>query len=337
MNNITLKEDYKYILWSIETTKCILYYIYTVLFPIGIGLNLFEIFLFQSIKLQKTTMAYFFSINSALNILIISYLLVFIPPSTRGVYLHLISDMSCRLYYFFLRVLYQSSSWLYVLITADRLLFILFPKRFKFQQNKFILSVIIFVCLAIICCTNIPNFMMYLVVVKTNNSNQTFETIYCTAKPDILTVRDVFMISMRDGLPFFLMLFMNAALIFKVKESKKNLKLVRNLNQHLKFAFTVIATTFIFMFIMLPNIAYIIISNIFLNGRSLKQPQTNYAFLVLFETISSIGFFSNYSFSFLIQLSFNTIFRKQFYRFIYKILKIFNHKIKIPENLSYMS
>lgn len=323
--NVTIGEDYKYILWAIQTTQSILFYLYTIVFPIGIALNSFEIFIFQSIKQQKSTMGYFFTINSVLNIITISYLLVFIPPSTVGIYLHLASDLSCKFYFFFLRVLYQSSSWLNVLITADRLLFIFFSKRFKFQQNKFLLSLVIFIFLLVICCTNIPNFMLNLFVVKSIQANQTVTTIYCTAKSEILIIRDVFSILLRTIIPFILMLGMNLILIIKVNESKKKLK--KQLNQELKFSFTVIFTTIIFLIVLIPNVVYIVLSNIFQYDTTIKQRQTYNAFLVLFETCSSLGFFLNLSFNIFVQLAFNRVFSKETYRLVFRFMKLFNSRL----------
>lgn len=323
--NFDLVENTQYIKWAIQTTKTILFYLSVSLFPLGIVTNTIEIAIFQMGKFHKTTMGFFFTINATLNIITIVYLLIFIPAAVFNNYLHLSSDFSCKVYYFFLRLLYQASSWLQVIITADRLLFILFPNRFKFQKNKKILSIIllgVFFCISLL---NIPNLMLYRNVILSHQpNNQTIITIYCTAQPQVLIARDILLISFRIFIPFILMLLMNLTLIFKVKKCRKKIKINRNIRNEFRFVFTVIATTFIFLSIFIPNIVYIILSDKFQNNQNIKQKQTYNAFLVLLETLSSLGYFFNYSLNILAQLIFNQVFNQQFCR----ILGILWEKIK---------
>ncbi|RNA03201.1 Neuropeptide capa receptor [Brachionus plicatilis] len=318
--NLTLTENSDYIKWAIETTKSILFYLSISLLPLGIVFNTIEIVIFQMGKFQKTTMGFFFSINSSLNIITILYLLTFVPSATFSIYLHLQSDTSCKVYYFLLRSLYQASSWLNVVITADRLLFILFPNRFKFQKNKKILTIILLGVFGIILILNIPNLMLYRNVILTKQPNsQTLMTIYCTAQPKILIARDILLISMRTFIPFILMLFMNLLLVYKVKKTRDRLKRSHNMRNEFRFVFTVIATTFIFLVIFVPNVIYIVLSDLFQNSQHFQLKQTYSAFLVLFETVSSLGYFANYSLNIFAQFTFNKAFSNQFF-FLVRVL-----------------
>lgn len=309
--NVTENSDY--IKWASKTNKMILFYVSTFLFPVGILLNSIEIVIFQMKKFQKTTMGFFFTINSLLNITIILYLLIFIPVATQNIYLHLKSNFTCKIYYFLLRVLYQASSWLNVLITADRFLFILFSNRFKFQKNKKVLSFIILVIFLSICLFNTPNLMLYRkVIFSKQQNNQTIVTIYCTAEPKILIVRDTFMILLRTIIPFILMFLINLILVYKVKKSQNKFKINRKMRYEFRFVFTVIATTFIFLAIFIPNVIFAIMSNLFQNNRNLEQKQTQGAFLVFFETLSSLGYFANHCLNIFAQLVFNRTFFQQF-------------------------
>ncbi|CAF0910358.1 unnamed protein product [Brachionus calyciflorus] len=324
-NGIQILEDYKYIEWAIRTTQSILFFVSVIIFPIGIIFNTLEIIIFRKPKFQKTTMGFYFTINSSLNLFIIFYLLIFIPPSIKGHYLHLKSDLTCKFYYFFLRVLYQSSSWLNVFITADRLVFVLYPNRFKFQKDKLKLSIFLFVFLLLISTVSLPNLFMKRTVIESIYLNKSLLSIYCTANPSVLLIRDIELITMRTCLPFILMFLLNLMLIYKVFKSKlKFNRISRNLNLEFKFAFTVITTTFIFLIIFSPNVVYIVLSNIYNNNRLfVKQIQTKNAFLVLFETCSSLSYFSMYSFNFLIQMAFNTIFLEEVSKIFLKKLELF--------------
>ena len=153
--NIT--EDNAYIAWASKTGATVVYYLNYVVFGPGIFLNIIEIILFRMKKLNRTTMGFYFTINSVVNILIIGYLMIYGIPMSQNVVIQLHSDWSCRVYLFFLRTFYQSSSWLNVIISADRLIFVLFSHKFKFQNNRKIISMILFGILIGILLVNTPN------------------------------------------------------------------------------------------------------------------------------------------------------------------------------------
>lgn len=322
-SNFNESEDFVYIEWASTTAKNLLFYVCFTLFVPGIVLNLVEALIFLRKKFSKTSMGYYYSLNSSLNLIIVIYLFVFCLPMSMGNNLFLYSSWGCRFFYYFLRVLYQSSSWLNVAIVVDRVAFVLFTNRFKFLKNKRFLSLILLAFLTIILLTNITNFWYYLVIIKSNSTNQTRTTKYCSASKTVVYLKDIHSILFRSAIPFTLMLIMNIILIAKVNESKKKLKMT----YEIKFVFTVIATTFTFLFTYIPNVIWTIFQNRFQNDPTVTRRQTYEAFIFLFEMTSSTSYFVNYSLNIFVHMAFNSVFRKEVIRLISEFFRIRTNKV----------
>jgi hypothetical protein len=125
-----MSEDYNYISWAIDKTLQLVFYHGFIIFPIGIVLNCFEIFIFQFKIFSKTTMGFYFSINCVLNIAVLLFLFIYTLLTFKyNVNLATMSSISCICYMVILRLIYQSMSWLNVFLTADRLRFVVFESR----------------------------------------------------------------------------------------------------------------------------------------------------------------------------------------------------------------
>ncbi|CAF0716375.1 unnamed protein product [Brachionus calyciflorus] len=328
-SNFTIIEDFDYIFWASSTAKNLLFYSCVLLFVPGTFLNTLQTLIFLMKIFSKTSMGYYYSINSALNLVIVIYLLIFCMPMSKSNSLFLYNSWGCRLFYYFLRVLYQSSSWLNVAIVADRVVFILFPNKFNFLKKKKFLTLILIAILSIILITNITNFGLNLVIIRNNWTNQT--TKYCSTPGPLVYLRDIHSILFRSAIPFTLMLVMNIILIAKVNESKKKLKM----KYEIKFVFTVIATTFTFLFTYIPNVVWTIFQNRFQNDPSVSRRQTYEAFIFLFEMSSSASYFVNYSMNIFVHMAFNSLFRKEVIRLVFNLFRIRNNQIENSTILSF--
>lgn len=312
MNTTNSPENFGYIKWAIATSRAIVFYECYALFIPGILLNIIQILIFQKKKFKKTTMSFFYTINSLIHIFIIIHLLTFGIPITQNRSLILKSDWSCRIYLFILRTLYQASSWLNVVVSADRLIFVIFSHKYRFERIIKIWSIVLLAILVMIFLVNSPNFWFYIVEINSNStsSNQT-SSKYCTSNPTAVLFRDIFAIGIRTVIPFILMFVINCILIIKVKQSRTKLNQVKKNKQELSFVLTVIVTTFIFLLNYLPNVVWIGLSNYFQNNPEIKQRQTWNAFLFLFEVASSATYFVYYSLNIFFQFAFNSVFRKE--------------------------
>ncbi|CAF1040265.1 unnamed protein product [Brachionus calyciflorus] len=312
-----IAEDYQYIAWAIDLGQSLMFYDSFILFPIGIILNIIEILIFRLQTFTKTTMGFYFSINCVLNISILTFLLIIaILIIFLNMNLMFYSTISCILYFVIMLIIYQSISWLNVIICADRLLFVLYPNKFKFAKNKQILCLILLVMFVMIILVNVPSFFFQLYEIKSNSSisNTTVVTQFCTASFEISTARETLAILWRIIIPFILMFVMNIFLIVKVKESKK--KFSKNNNQEFRFVFTVIVSTLIFLIILIPNLVLAVYSNYYRVNTSMPQRQTFSAFLFLLEITTANVYLVRYSFDIIFQIIFNSVFRNHVFRII---------------------
>lgn len=320
-----MSEDFAYILWARKLTGTIIFYACLVFVPIGVFLNIIEIIIFQKNKFKKSTMGYFLSINCGLHVIILTYVTVFNLPAVFRINLTTWSNLTCKAYVFFLRSLYQAYSWLNVVMVGDRLLFILYQNKFKSQKNKRKLSLILMVLLIFVFLCNLPNMFFYVNVIVNNSTNVSTVTKSCIATPLILTIRGLMTIIFRTVLPFILMLFMNTILIYKVIKLKEKLKLKKKLIHDLKFSFTIIVTTLIFLITLIPNSVYVFMAFVFQEDSSNFGRQTYISFLYVFEIMTSSVYLIYYSFNIFIQLAFNSIFRNEFFKVISVFFKQFNN------------
>ena len=75
-----------------------------------------------------------------------------------------LSDVWCKLFPFIIRVLAQMSSWITVMITYDRLIYVVFPQKFRLlSKKKFIASLMLFMTIFITanCSANFWYYRFY--------------------------------------------------------------------------------------------------------------------------------------------------------------------------------
>jgi hypothetical protein len=240
------------------------------------------------------------------------------------------SDVICKFKSFLVSWGAQLSSWLQVMITFDRILSVNFSNRFKqLRKRKFILMIIllIFVALAFI---NGINFFYYLKEVNVVNTAQTrlntsianaseelAETV-CTSDATVVFIRDMVIILFRTVVPFIITFVLNLLLIRCLMSSKRKLKkTAANLHRERQFAFTIIALNVFFFLTQLPLGASLILLNIEQHAAiSTNAMLINFAFYVSVY----VGLLFN-TFSFLVYLCFNKIFRKEFFLMLVSIKK----------------
>lgn len=140
-------------------------YLTYILPAIGIPCNLISVFIFWRLIRNKSNMVFLGIFQSIFDaILLLLVLLVFRSKYLFGINLVNQGDVLCKVVTFLRRYIYIASSWMLVLITFDRVIFVLYryEGRFKFMKNKLILTALIFAILFILALFNVPNFLFYL-------------------------------------------------------------------------------------------------------------------------------------------------------------------------------
>lgn len=118
----------------------------------------------------------------------------------------------CPLSTFMRRACLHFSSWMAVLITFDRYLFVFHPSRLKRLRNRKLgLVGIIAAMLSLITLADIPNFYFY----------RSVSTGVCTAVFGIVLSSDVISIVIRTYVPITLIVFFDLKMIFKIWKKNK--------------------------------------------------------------------------------------------------------------------
>ena len=186
------------------------------LLPFGFISNLFSIVIFRRKRFKKGTMGFYFTIVSIINTIGIA--IVFLVYYTKSLHkdILLYSDSACKLFFYSLVLFVQMSSWLNVFVTADRMINITYPNRFKILKNKPKLLKLILALFLTLVVLNTPNFF-FKVDVRYNYdpiTNQTSIIKHCTSSSKITRTRDVVVLTFRYILPVFLISTMNTYLIY---------------------------------------------------------------------------------------------------------------------------
>ena len=307
------------------------------MFPASMVLNSISIVVFNRKAFKANTMGFYYTAISVIDILLAISAFVYYYSVTINQDVSLISNFSCVFITYSNRTMtLQMSSWANVLVTFDRLLCVTYRNKFAFMKKKrnlFLGFIILFVVLTIL---DIPNFLFKVVTVESSTiqnatfSNGTQNNIIiinnekvCTASKNIVYIRDTISMILRYILPFALMILLNTLLIKRLIKSKQIAN--RQLKKEYSFAFTVVFLNAFFVITLLPSALILIGSNIV----GYKDTTTvSYKTTAIMNFAYVVGqYFSgfNYTFTLLLNLQFNRLFRKEFIKMILDI-KMFTLK-----------
>lgn len=308
VNNITVmtsKLDFTDLTHKLE------YYFCLIVSNTGILANIVNIVVCSRKNMNKNTMGFYnilMSIFNILTLILLGYLTIF-PQSIGQTYLVYRSYYTCILIPYFNRIVSQMSAWLNVMLTFDRMLCVSYLNRFRFIQNKRILSLIVLIMFLIIAVLNISN-LFY-----TFETNADINMNICKATALIALIRDTIGVSMRIIIPLILEVVMNTILIYKLIKAKKQVHITRPINKEYKFAFTVIVLNIIFIITVLPVAINTVLINKYGYNQTFISTTSNESAIATFSYLCSIMFSSFMYVSLLfVNLIFNRKFRQEFKR-----------------------
>jgi hypothetical protein len=288
---------------------------YTILIVTNLGLitNTLNIIISMRKPIQQSSMGFYNIIMSIFNILslIASYITIF-PQIVSTTNLNLLSTFSCISIAYFQRVVIHMSSWINVMISADRMLCVTFPSRFKFVNDKRILSLIALGLLIFVSTINAANFWFFLKeqTIFDTTTNKTLVTSQgCTSDPHTLFIRDTISVIVRIMLPVILEAIFNSILIYKLFQSRKRASQMTMSNKkEYKFSITIVMLNFAFLLFLMPTFVTTIYLNIIKTSSASYRSQV----IALFAYNCSLVF-AIYQFGsiFFINLFFNKIFQKE--------------------------
>lgn len=307
-SNSSSSSDYAASLTKLSTN--INNYLSIILPSIGIPCNLISVFIFWRLRRNKSNMVFLGIFQSLVDaVLLLFVLLLFRSQYTIGFSISAQTDGLCKLLTFIRRYIYIASSWMHVLITFDRVIFVLFlyRNRFRFMINRIKLTAMIFTLLLILALLNIPNFFFYL------------EGSTCTSSDTIDLTTDIVSIIFRTYIPFILMIVFNLLLINKIfnkPKSKVNSKLSALNRREFQLTFSVMMFDAYFFFVNFPLSVYFIFSDVNTYSGALDNNKLFKAQYSLFSAITNNFAFFQQTFSFFLYFSFNKLFRSECIGFV---------------------
>ena len=283
---------------------------------IGIPCNLISIFIFARLMRNKTNMGFLCMCQSIIDLCVMMIILLVLRsyPLLFPVNFGIINDHLCRLLTFLKRYDVQVSSWMCVLITFDRFIFVLYEQdqRFRFMKKKINLALIImgiFICLAIL---DIPNLFFGLVI------NAKTGVTLCTAPFAILFTTDIMTSFIRTYIPMILMLLFSVIMIRKIL-NKKRLTNNQSSQKRKEYQFTIAVMAYnVYFFVFnFPYALFYIFNDVNLyNGALIGDFGATYSFLnFVFLNLT----LSQPALSFFINFAFNKLFRQEIFMLFGKL------------------
>jgi hypothetical protein len=275
---------------------------------IGIPGNLISTLIFSRLIRRKSKMGLLYTWKSLVDMLFLALSLFFIRGSRMffGKVIFNWSDGWCKAWSFFRRYVLHVSSWVALLTTFDRFVFVLYEnRRFKFMKDKRIVCLIIVLIFIALAAFDYPNLYAYL----PKNGN-------CTGSFSSLLSTDIISALLRTYIPITFMVILNYRIYRKMRDSRRrasftNTRLSRR-ERH--FTRAVIFTDLVFFITKFPlTISFIVYDAYYYSG---VVTGSFYSFAVFVSNIFIDFSYLDQTFSFFIHLSFNKLFRKELFRIV---------------------
>ncbi|CAF1028345.1 unnamed protein product [Brachionus calyciflorus] len=277
--------------------------------PIGIIFNITQILVYLRRKFTETTMSIYCTTISINNILVL------IATGLRFISAIKIYDyeentyIGCKLASFFIRVVYCACTWLNFLFTLDRLVFILYPQRFKYFRNKINVIKLIICMYAFLSLLNSPSFFIDSSVIEIKSLNKTEFISVCTASSELSITREVVAQLFGIFMPFILIFISNFVLIRKVINSKKKVSIVKDMH----FGIILVISNIFFLITFLPFSGLLMIIMVTIVNPTITLNPEIMSIVALYETNAFIIACYNYTFGLFVQICFNKLFREEFF------------------------
>jgi hypothetical protein len=257
---------------------------------------------------------YYYLIISIVDNIVLILSIIQVVYLSLGIDIILINQLTCKLFQYCMRALFQLHSWLNVFLTIDIMLIVWNPSKYKkiFTHTKK-LKQFLFIAFLVICSINSLSLKLYLE--KSDDG-----VLRCTGSDLEILLIDVIAQVFRILLPFSIMLVVSIMLLWKFYQVKKatciHSKLVfRKSNRDNWFIANIIALNILFFVSHFPATVIILMLDQkkygnfnYLNLNSSKEIlDLKYAYVFASYIIAY-----NYVCSFLINLKFNKMFYAEF-------------------------
>ena len=282
---------------------------------IGIPCNIAAIIVFSLLIKQKTNMGFLYTIQCLVDLFMILVSVFLIRSTTINLYpvgLEGLNDPMCKFIKFMRRFPIHMSSWMPVLITFDRFIYIFYGQsnRFKFMKKKLNLALIILAMFTMLAIVNVANLMYYLPdrVVYPNGTLGPVTT--CTATYEVVLSSDMVSIFFRTYIPFSLMIFLNTLMIRKIfNKSRAAFNQTSLSRREYQFTFSTMAYDLYFLVLNFPFSAFYVVYDVYFYMGALTG-EFGALYLLIYFVLFNISFCEQ-TFSFFMYFAFNKHFRQK--------------------------
>ena len=288
---------------TFNLVRTIMTYTFSVISIIGLITNSITFVIFSRKKFKNTIFSTYFRaflLFQCLNLIMpVNKMLEF----NLNLYFSKISNLTCKLRYFYSFPNYAITAWFLVAISFDRYLSIAFPSKYQFRKSKLfqILTSLVIICYNY--CFYIPCWFYYIKETRKNESNETKINLKCISPGIWANMMDLFQSIL---MPFLIMIFFTSLTIKTIYRSRQIVINSTGLrSKDIKFAVSSITINVLFLIFNLPNFIITLIydySDFFVNLNNL--------FIVL-QSFCLFVFYINLSSTFFINLAVNSLFRKE--------------------------
>nr|QVK45690.1 G protein-coupled receptor [Proales similis] len=290
----------------------ILFYSSMAMYPVGVVQNLFSIYLFSKPNPNRTNMGFLYRWQCSIDTLVlVLFFFVFAHPILLPFSIFSLSDLSCRLFSLLRRTLLHASSWMTVLITTDRYMAICHPSRLTaLRKSRLRLSLVILAMFALIVLINVENVFFYLKQDEPVPGNQTAPSGICTSSSANLTASDIVSVLVRTYIPFALMIWLEVAIVRRLVGSKTTLSRGSGLRER-HYTSVVLTLNCAFFLFNFPFSILFLLNGIFRLANVLQLDLSAKMFNLIMSSSAQFSLFPQ-SFSFVLNLLLNRIYRQQF-------------------------
>lgn len=287
---------------------------------IGIPGNLIAMLVFARLIHKKTNMGLLYTCQCAIDLFSVLLLLFFTRGTNLlfGISIATLNDPSCKFFMFFRRYGWHISSWMAVITSFDRYLFVFHEHRFKFMRKKLVLFSICLAMLLLMALINVPS-LFFNLVPKQGCTTTNFGILFSS---------DIMSIAFRTYIPLALMIFFNTKLIINTTRkpsSIENHRQQRHSRHHRHFTIAVVSFDVIFFITHFPISVFFILYDIKLySGDFQKDPMSAALYNLPMNVIINFSLLDQ-MLSIFTYLVFNKLFRRE-------VLKVIS--VAIPLSLS---
>lgn len=301
-----------------------------IMVPIGVVLNILTILIFSSAKQGNDSILYIALSVYDILCLFTSTFTQLLPALNINISNY--SDIPlCRLFNILRKAIAQSPSWVQVVITIDRFRSVVCPSKLDFFRNKRNLTLILISIIFILIAVNSGYLWFYLTEEvamppsfdknpnKIKNTTARKNTSVCFSSVQAQTATDIINVLFRLCLPVVIMFVMNIILTRSLILSKRKFLTPNgSLKREFNYTLTVIGLNLIFCVLNMPWAIWYALNRIQIARVGFQSP-IDFASLQLLQSFSFSIFYLNNSSSFLLNLTFNKLFRKQLYLLLTKL------------------